>query len=102
MYDAVSHEHLDSLVYWATGEFPDASLCLVECADGRWFIEVDHGVAFDHIQGVSRPKVTPFIEPAFFSSGVYAREFAFTCIKGVYPIQSDKDLSDYFAEDDDE
>jgi len=35
VYDTINHEHLDSLVSWATGEFPDAGLNLVECADGR-------------------------------------------------------------------
>jgi len=102
MYETINHEHLDGLVFWASGEFPDAGLNLVECADGRWFVEVDHGVAFDHIVGVSKPNVAPFIEPAFFHSEVEAREFAFTCIKEVYPELSNKDLSEYYSDDADE
>lgn len=102
LYDTINHEHLDSLVSWATGEFPNAGLNLVECADGRWFVEVDHGRAFDDIAGVSRPTLTPYTEPAFFQSESEAREFAFTCIKQVYPDLASKDLSEYFSDDDDE
>lgn len=41
MYDTVGHEHLDGLVNWAIGEFPDTGLLLIECRDGRWFVEVE-------------------------------------------------------------
>lgn len=54
LYKTISHEHLDGLVSWAIGEFPNAGLSLVECSDGQWFVEVDHGSAFDHLAGVSR------------------------------------------------
>ncbi|MBF6649142.1 hypothetical protein [Methylobacter sp. BlB1] len=43
MYRTVSYTHLDTFVDWVLGEFPDAGLNLIECADGRWFVEVDHG-----------------------------------------------------------
>lgn len=102
MYGTVNHEHLDGLVFWASGEFPDAGLNLVECADGRWFVEVDHGSAFDRIAGVSKPNVVPFLEPAFFASEVVARDFAFACIKEVYPELADKNLSEYYSDDADE
>lgn len=102
LYDTINHEHLDSLVSWATGEFPDAGLNLVECADGRWFVEVDHGRAFDNIAGVSRPILAPYTAPAFFQSEAEAQEFALTCIKQVYPDLANKDLSEYFSDDDDE
>ncbi len=39
MFNTIGHEHLDDLVSWATGENPDTGLILVECKDGRWFIE---------------------------------------------------------------
>lgn len=99
MYDTVSHEHLDSLVSWATGEFPDAGLSLVECADGRWFLEVDHGDAFNSIAGISKPEIAPFVEPTFFKSEEEAQNFAFACIKQVYPELESKDLSEYYSDD---
>ena len=43
MFNTITHEHLDDLVSWATGEYPDSDLIWVECADGRWFIEVKSG-----------------------------------------------------------
>ncbi|MBV7514581.1 hypothetical protein [Pseudomonas sp. PDM25] len=102
LYDTISHEHLDGLVSWATGEFPSAGLNLVECADGRWFVEVDHGHAFDHLAGISRPTVAPYIEPDFFQSEAEAQEFAFTCIRQVYPELANKNLSEYYSDDTDE
>lgn len=74
----------------------------MECADGRWFVEVDHGHVFDHFAGVSKPHIAPFIEPAFFHSEPEALEFAFICIKGVYPELANKDLSEYYSGDTDE
>lgn len=102
LYNTISHEHLDGLVSWAMGEFPDAGLNLVECADGRWFVEVDHGRIFDHLAGVSRPSVTPYTEPVFFQSETKAQAFAFACIKQVYPALATKDLSEYYSDDNDE
>lgn len=101
MYQTINHEHLDCLVSWARGgDFPDAGLNLAECADGRWFVEVAHGIAFDHVEGIARPNVAPFTEPVFFGSESEARDFAFACIKAVYPELADKDLSEYYADDD--
>jgi hypothetical protein len=102
MYKTIHHEHMDGLVYWARGEFPDAGLNLVECADGRWFVEVDHGTDFDGVDGVSKPNVAPFVQPRFFIAEIDAREFAYSCIKMVYPDLKDKDLSEYYSDDDDE
>ena len=98
MYDTINHEHLDSLVDWALGKFPSSGLMLVERSDGRWFVEVDFGHEFDAIDGVSKPKVTPYVEPRFFDREVDAREFAFACIKQVYPALVDRDISEYFKD----
>lgn len=99
MYDTIGHEHLDSLVNWATGDFPNAGLSVVECADGRWFVEVDHGSAFDTLEGVSRPNVAPYAEPRFFGDEDAAKDFALECIKTIYPVLRDRDLREYWAED---
>lgn len=92
-YNTVDHLHLDALVYQATGNFPNSGLALVECADGRWFVEVDFGVGFDQIEGVSKPKVTPYVEPRFFPDRAGALGFAFESIKQVHPDLRDVDLS---------
>lgn len=100
MYGTVSHTHLDCLVNWAIGEFPDAGLNLVGCGDGQWFVEVDHGGAFDHLDGISKPNVSPFTEPRFFTSEGEALGFAIECIKVVYPkLASRTDLASYFDEE---
>lgn len=98
MYNTREHEHLDSLVFWATGEFPSAGLNLVGCADGRWFVEVDHGEDFNHIDGASRPNVTPYTEPTFYGDEEAARKFAYQCIKTTYPALSDRDLDEYYED----
>lgn len=100
IFNTVGHQHLDSLVYWATGDFPSAGLNLVECADGRWFVEVDHGDAFNQIDGVSKPQVVPYVAPQFFADEGGAKDFAIACIKQVYPSLHDKDLNKWFEEND--
>lgn len=98
MYQTIGHQHLDSLVHWASGEFPDAGLNLVECQDGRWFVEVDHGSRFNHIDGISRPNVSPYVEPRFFGSEHEVREFAIACIKQAHPEVAGKNLQEWFDE----
>lgn len=96
MYQTIGHQHLDSLVYWATGEFPDAGLNLVECQDGRWFVEVDHGNRFNQIDGISRPNIAPYVEPQFFGSEQEARVFAIACIKQAHTEVGNKNLQEWF------
>ncbi|MCG9657616.1 hypothetical protein [Vibrio mediterranei] len=101
VYQTIHHEHLDSLVYWALNgdDFPSSGLNLVECESGKWFVEVDHGTEFDNLEGISKPDVSPFVEPTFFSSEEAARVFAYDCIKTVYPNLKGKNLDDYYDED---
>ena len=98
MYRTISHRHLDSFVYWVMKDFPDAGLNLVECEDGRWFVEVDHGSRFDGMAGVSRPNVAPYAEPQFHASEEAALSFALSCIKQGYPELRDNDLARCFTE----
>jgi len=65
IYNTINHEHLDSLVNWARGEFPSSGLVVVECANGKWFVEVEFGHEFDQFDRISKPEVVPFVEPAF-------------------------------------
>lgn len=98
LYKTVGHEHLDALVYWALGDFPDSGINLVECEDGKWFVKVDHGDDYDHIDGVARPNVSPFTEPTFFSTEDEARKFAYKCIRKVHPELKEVDLDTYYSD----
>ena len=98
IYRTISHRHLDGFVNWVMKEFPDAGLNLVECEDGRWFVEVDHGIRYDGLAGLSRPNVEPYVAPHFHSSEQAALSFALACIKQAHPELADRDLPALFAE----
>lgn len=95
IYNTINHEHLDSLVNWARGEFPTSGLVVVEYANGKWFVEVDYGHEFDQCEGISKPEVVPFVEPVFFETEEAARGCAHECIRKVYPELAQKDLSEF-------
>jgi hypothetical protein len=97
LFKTVSCEHLDTLVYWATGEFPDSGLILVQCGDGRWFVEVEYGHAFDGTAGLSFPFVLPYVFPTFFTTEDDARTFALKCLYPRYPKLQALDCADYYA-----
>ena len=84
LFNTISHEHLDDLVSWATGEYPDSGLILVECEEGRWFIEQEFGHAFDSFSGISKPKSNSYIEPNFYLTREEALLIALELIKQVY------------------
>ena len=90
---------------WMLGEFPDAGLILVECADGRWFVGVDHDNGndrFGRMPGLSRPNVVPHVEPILFADEASAMGCALECIKIAYPSLAGRDLHqcavDYFGD----
>lgn len=97
-YRTINHRHLDGFVNWAMKDFPDAGLNPVECEDGRWFVEVDHGTRFNGIAGVSCPNVAPYVEPQFHASEQAALSFALACIKLAHPELVDRDLDECFIE----
>lgn len=98
-YSTISHEHLDDLVNWATDEYPSSGLMLVECSDGRWFIEIDYGHDYDSFSGISKPKCVPTKEPIFYSSKEKALCVAIDLIKQIHKNISDQKISEYFSED---
>jgi len=99
MYDTNAHEHLDGVVNWATKNYPTSALNLVGCRDGRWFVEVDFGIDYDTIDGISKPHIVPYVEPRFFGDDDSAREFAFIVIRQVHPQLVDLDLDAYYDDD---
>lgn len=99
LFDTNDHEHLDGVIQWATKKgYPNSSLNLVGCRDGRWFVEVDFGSAFDSINGISKPYASPYVEPIFFTSEDAARAFAFEAIKKIHPEVAGLNLEDYYED----
>lgn len=84
---------------WARGEYPDSGLILVECSDGRWFIEIDYGPDYDSFLGISKPKCTPYLEPIFYSSRKEALAIAIDLIKKVHKNINEERISGYFDEE---
>lgn len=99
LYQTISHEHLDDLVDWALGDYPDSGLVLVECKDGRWFVEQEYGHAFDSFSGISKPKSTPYLEPTFYPSRNDALERALVLITQVYPSINKTKILEYFEQE---
>jgi hypothetical protein len=100
LYSTIGHEHLDGLVSWARQDYPDSALMLVECEDGRWFIEVEFGSQYNGIEGVSRPDVGPYTPPNFYASEDEALAFAIGCIKQIHPELASRNLLEYYADED--
>lgn len=98
IYDTNYHEHLDSMVMWATGIYPDSGLMVIGTADKRWFVEVDFGTDFDYCNGISRPHVAPYQEPQFFKSENEARDFAISQIRAIDNTFEVLDLHGYFEQ----
>lgn len=96
LYDTNYHDHLDSMVMWATGIYPDSGLMVVGTSDHRWFVEVDFGTDFDNCDGISRPHITPYQEPSFFKSECEARNFAIEQIRVTDNTFEVLDLHGYF------
>ncbi|MGL1337428.1 hypothetical protein ACSTJQ_12665 [Vibrio parahaemolyticus] len=96
LYDTNYHDHLDSMVMWATGIYPDSGLMVVGTSDHRWFVEVDFGTDFDNCDGISRPHIAPYQEPTFFKSECEARNFAIEQIRVTDNTFEVLDLHGYF------
>lgn len=94
----VNHTHLDSFIYWLIGEFPDAGINLVECADGTWFIAADHGTRFNEMSTVFVKDNEKASDLTLFTSEESALSSAFSCIKKAFPQLESKDLTLLYEE----
>lgn len=97
-FNTVNHEHLDTVVLNATGDYPGSGLLLVECEDGQWFIEVDFGDDYDSIEGIFKPRLSADL-PSLFDSREAAICFASGAMKQAHPEIGDQDLTEFFAAD---
>ncbi|OJU46026.1 MAG: hypothetical protein BGN96_00990 [Bacteroidales bacterium 45-6] len=71
---------------------------MVECVDGRWFIEVDFGHDFDSFAGISKPKYSPYVAPNFYSNREGALTKALELIRQVHHNINVNKISDYIKE----
>jgi len=79
-------------------EYPDAELMLVECADGRWFIEQSTGEKYDQFPGITHSSEDVETQPTFYSDVTTAAQAAFALTKQVYPTTPDSHLHEFLAE----
>ena len=97
-FTPVNHTHLDSFIYWVVGEFPDAGINLVECADGNWFIAADHGTRFNDMRDVFVKDREQQPTPSFFPSEDAALSSAFSCIQLAFPVLESRDMKALYNE----
>ena len=79
-------------------EYPDAELMLVECADGRWFIEQSTGEKYNPFPGITHSSEDLETQPTFYPNVATAAQAAFALTKQVYPTTPDRYLHDFLCE----
>ena len=85
-YNTVGHIHFD-FCYQVDGrpEYPHSALALIECADGRWFLEQEFGEEYDAFAGVVKSSEDLETLPTFYPDVDTAARAAFALILKVYP-----------------
>ncbi len=83
-YNTVNHIHLDMLVPYT--EDVDLGLMLVECADGKWYIEQDFSTdVYDKVPGVVKSETDIITEPVFYPDEETAEKAALDIVRSIYP-----------------
>ena len=57
-YSTVGHHHFDFSYRTAVGQYvyPDSGLMLVECSNGRWFIQQEFGDEYSQFPGIVKSR----------------------------------------------
>lgn len=99
-YNTVSHHHFDFTFMTPEGgfDYPDSGLMLVECDDGRWFIEQEFGQEYSQFPGVVKSREDLETEPTFYKDLETVAQAAFSLIKLVYPTTPDTHFTEFFGE----
>ena len=99
-YHTISHHHFDFMYARENGEFdyPHSALMLVECADGRWFIEQEFGEEYDRFPGVVKSGKDLETAPTFYLDVDKVARAAFALIKQVYPGTPDERLAEFLED----
>ncbi len=96
-YKTVDHHHFD-FNYRSDGDkfdYPNSGLVLVECADGRWFVQQEFGDQYSQFPGILKSGEDVDTEPTFYSNVDDAARAAFAIIKQVYPGTPDERLTEF-------
>lgn len=96
-YSTVDHHHFDFSYRTADGQFeyPGSGLLLVECADGRWFIQQEFGDEYSQFSGIVKSGEDLDTEPTFYPNVDDTARAAFAFIKQVYPGTPDERLTEF-------
>jgi len=90
-YKTTFHWHFDFSYEKEDGasEYPCSGLMLVECEDGRYYLEQEFGNEYGAFPGVVESREDLTTEPTFYTSLEAAARAAFALIKQVYPSTPD-------------
>jgi hypothetical protein len=75
-------------------DYPSSALALVECSDGRWFIEQEFGDEYSQCDGVPKSRDDEVTEPNFYPNVAAAARAAVALIRQIYPTVSQKKMTD--------
>ena len=78
IHDTVGHSHLDAITHEGGG------LLIVECRDGRFYLEVDHG-DFPNSPGLVQKSIDSKTEPTFYEDENTAGAAALEIMRRAYP-----------------
>lgn len=92
-YHTVSHHHFDFLT--PEGEYPESALMIVECEDGRWFIQQEFGDEYSPFPGIVKSGEDIDTVPTFYLDVDSAAAAAFGYIKQIHPLTEESLLSDF-------
>jgi len=99
-YNTVGHIHFDFC--YQVGDdsrYPGSALRLVECADGRWYLEQEFGTEYEVFPGVVKSSTDLDTLPTFFPDVDTAARAAFAFILQVYPGTSTRHLEEFLNEE---
>ncbi|HGF9504268.1 TPA: hypothetical protein ACJEU7_001464 [Acinetobacter baumannii] len=77
LFKTINHEHVGREL---------TEVIIVECADGRWFIENNwHDSDLEEFEGVSNPHLLPYVHPTFFEDRATALAKAEEILRKIMP-----------------
>lgn len=95
-YQTVNHYHID---FMTNNGYPNSALMIVECEDGRFFLEQEFGDEYSQFMGVLKTSYDIETKPVFYSDLKSAAEAAFKIIKIIYPDTPEHHLIDFLNEE---
>ena len=82
-YNTIDHIHLDMLVPHT--DDVDLGLMLVECENGKWYIEQEFSTNAYDASGVVKSQTDIITEPVFYPDEESAKKAALNIVKSIYP-----------------